>query len=357
MDVTVGLTPEDLERILSAVEQMGLRPLVPDVKSFVQQTWVLPTLDQTTGLRVDFIFSWTPYEQEALGRARPVLVQGYPIRFASPEDVIIHKMLAARPRNLEDVGSIPRKQTLDLDYIRSWLSQFDRALGKDFLSNFEDVLRSVNKGSTEGGNPDLYPPSFRKGSPPKRKVFSTVQKLNCWLVLLIAYTIVLLHNKWRVIEQRSQTLANWHVKRHTISNKTTPILYGEPVITGEKIKELRKKLGLTQEELARLLGVGFSTVNRWENNKATPTGQSLVTLNKLKELVEEAEEGEDLDLEDLKEVLRELESGKLVSKLGNFLPKSALGLMATSGMIGLVAGLLASMLLDKLSSEDKEEEK
>jgi len=129
------------------------------------------------------------------------------------------------------------------------------------------------------------------------------------------------------------------------------------VITGEKIKELRKKLGLTQEELARLLGVGFSTVNRWENNKATPTGQSLVTLNKLKELVEEAEEGEDLDLEDLKEVLRELESGKLVSKLGNFLPKSALGLMATSGMIGLVAGLLASMLLDKLSSEDKEEEK
>jgi len=129
------------------------------------------------------------------------------------------------------------------------------------------------------------------------------------------------------------------------------------VITGEEIKELRKKLGLTQEELARLLGVGFSTVNRWENNKATPTGQSLVTLNKLKELVEEAEEGEDLDLEDLKEVLRELESGKLVSKLGNFLPKSALGLMATSGMIGLVAGLLASMLLDKLSSEDKEEEK
>jgi len=60
MDVTVGLTPEDLERVLAAVEQIDLHPLVPDVKSFVQQTWVLPTLDQTTGLRVDFIFSWTP---------------------------------------------------------------------------------------------------------------------------------------------------------------------------------------------------------------------------------------------------------------------------------------------------------
>ncbi len=127
-------------------------------------------------------------------------------------------------------------------------------------------------------------------------------------------------------------------------------------IKGEEIKELRKKLGLTQEELARLLNVGFSTVNRWENNKATPTGQSLVVLSKLKELVEEAESGEELNLDNLREILRDLRSGRLVSKLRNFLPKSALGLMATSGMIGLVTGLLVSMLSDKFLSGDKEEE-
>ncbi len=37
------------------------------------------------------------------------------------------------------------------------------------------------------------------------------------------------------------------------------------------IKKLRQKLILTQTELADLLGVSFSSVNRWENGKHEPT--------------------------------------------------------------------------------------
>ena len=37
------------------------------------------------------------------------------------------------------------------------------------------------------------------------------------------------------------------------------------------VKEVRKQLGLSQEDLARKLGVSFSTVNRWENNKSSPS--------------------------------------------------------------------------------------
>lgn len=37
------------------------------------------------------------------------------------------------------------------------------------------------------------------------------------------------------------------------------------------IKELRKKLILSQSELAKLLDVSFSSVNRWENGKHEPT--------------------------------------------------------------------------------------
>ena len=35
----------------------------------------------------------------------------------------------------------------------------------------------------------------------------------------------------------------------------------------EKLLEIRKKLNLSQEELASRLGVSFATVNRWENGK------------------------------------------------------------------------------------------
>ena len=39
----------------------------------------------------------------------------------------------------------------------------------------------------------------------------------------------------------------------------------------EKIKMARRKMFLTQKELADILGVTFVTVNRWENGKCRPS--------------------------------------------------------------------------------------
>lgn len=39
----------------------------------------------------------------------------------------------------------------------------------------------------------------------------------------------------------------------------------------EKVKELRKKKGWVQEDLAREIGVSLSTVQRWEAKGANPT--------------------------------------------------------------------------------------
>lgn len=39
----------------------------------------------------------------------------------------------------------------------------------------------------------------------------------------------------------------------------------------EAIKNLRKKKILTQTEFAKMLGVSFGTVNRWESGKYEPT--------------------------------------------------------------------------------------
>lgn len=47
------------------------------------------------------------------------------------------------------------------------------------------------------------------------------------------------------------------------------------------IKELRSKLNLTQEELAAKLGVSFATVNRWENERIIPRGETKKSIMKL----------------------------------------------------------------------------
>jgi putative transcriptional regulator len=47
------------------------------------------------------------------------------------------------------------------------------------------------------------------------------------------------------------------------------------------IKELRMKLGLTQERMAQELGVSFKTVNRWEKGRAKPSAMARKLLNEL----------------------------------------------------------------------------
>jgi len=37
------------------------------------------------------------------------------------------------------------------------------------------------------------------------------------------------------------------------------------------VKEIRQQLSLSQEDLARQLGVSYATVNRWENGQSKPS--------------------------------------------------------------------------------------
>lgn len=48
--------------------------------------------------------------------------------------------------------------------------------------------------------------------------------------------------------------------------------------TGEKIYELRKKKGLTQEELADRVGVSRQAVSKWENGETYPETEKLIEL-------------------------------------------------------------------------------
>lgn len=53
-------------------------------------------------------------------------------------------------------------------------------------------------------------------------------------------------------------------------------------MNAKEIKELRQKLGLTQEALARKLGVSYWTILRWENGSHLPSPLALQALQKLR---------------------------------------------------------------------------
>lgn len=59
------------------------------------------------------------------------------------------------------------------------------------------------------------------------------------------------------------------------------------MIQAEDICTLRKKLGLSQEKLAELLGVSRNTVSRWEQGSCNPSAENIAALNKLFAQLEE----------------------------------------------------------------------
>ena len=67
------------------------------------------------------------------------------VRFASLEDVVIHKMIAGRARDLDDVKSILLKNPkYDLVYIKKWLKEFDKSLGGKFLKVFRNIEKEIS---------------------------------------------------------------------------------------------------------------------------------------------------------------------------------------------------------------------
>jgi DNA-binding transcriptional regulator YiaG len=67
---------------------------------------------------------------------------------------------------------------------------------------------------------------------------------------------------------------------------TLPVPFDTRVIvTSREILALRKALGMTQHELADLIGAQRHTVSRWELGENEPRGANLKALKALKERV------------------------------------------------------------------------
>jgi hypothetical protein len=64
IDITLGVDVDALPVVLEAAKSAGLELLV-DPDEFVARTMVLPCVEPSSGVRVDLVFSFTPYESAA----------------------------------------------------------------------------------------------------------------------------------------------------------------------------------------------------------------------------------------------------------------------------------------------------
>jgi hypothetical protein len=143
IDVTVRLEPEDPERLVRTLEARGFALRVGDAADFARRARVFPFLHVASGMPVDIVLAGPGLEDLFLSRARPITMAGVVVPVICPEDLIATKILAGRPKDLEDVRGILRERSadLDLELVRSTLTLLEGALGQsDLLPVFEREL-------------------------------------------------------------------------------------------------------------------------------------------------------------------------------------------------------------------------
>jgi hypothetical protein len=96
---------------------------------------------------VDLSFGLPGYESELMNRRVDYPIgEGRHVKLCSAEDLVILKMLASRPRDLEDVEGILLRQgsVIDRRYIRLWLREFSDVLENPELLHSFERLSSVS---------------------------------------------------------------------------------------------------------------------------------------------------------------------------------------------------------------------
>jgi hypothetical protein len=131
IDLTVGISRERLPDLFDSLEAQGYAIPEPYRTEWVDQVrgLTLVKLKRYVGkhsIDVDLFLAESNFQVELLNRRRVADVDGRKLWIASPEDLVLLKLAAGRPRDLIDVADVFFTQgDLDVQYMRKWAVNLD----------------------------------------------------------------------------------------------------------------------------------------------------------------------------------------------------------------------------------------
>lgn len=129
VDAVIILPMEELPRLIEIAKQLELFPRLQDAEEFARRYHVLLLRHQESGINVDISLGMLPFEVEAVERGISHQVGKFVIRLTTPEDLIIFKAVAHRPKDLIDIQEIIKSHhKLDKKRIENWVKEFAQVL-------------------------------------------------------------------------------------------------------------------------------------------------------------------------------------------------------------------------------------
>lgn len=87
----------------------------------------LPFGGQKSPWHLDLTLGDSPFDKSALARRRQVELFDRNVWIASPEDLLVYKLVSWRDRDVMDVNAISKRQKgLDLVYLRKWVAWWEK---------------------------------------------------------------------------------------------------------------------------------------------------------------------------------------------------------------------------------------
>ena len=143
LDAMVFSDGSEITDILKFAKSEGIQPRIKDVEAFAHKSRVLLLKHTDSGANIDISLGIFPFELEVAERSVIHQIGSLSVRLPTPEDLIIFKSVAHRPKDLEDIRTIvDNHPDLDIKRIKQWVKAFGEILDMpDLWNQIEKILK------------------------------------------------------------------------------------------------------------------------------------------------------------------------------------------------------------------------
>ncbi len=150
VDGLVVIPDKDWPKFLSSSARFHFVPRIAKALDFAHESRMLLLVHSKSHIHVDIALGVLPFEEQAIQRAVLREVGDFRLPLPTPEDLIVMKAVAGRPRDLSDIeGILATHSKLDLPRIRRQVQQFAKITERpEMLDQLEKLLggqRSARK--------------------------------------------------------------------------------------------------------------------------------------------------------------------------------------------------------------------
>jgi predicted nucleotidyltransferase len=141
VDAVFLLSTDELPQFLELARAENIVPRIQDAEEFARKSRVLLLRHESTETDIDISLGILPFEEEMVDRSSVKSFANLSVRLPTPEDLIIMKAIAHRPKDLEDIRSLADNfPNLDKKRIEQWVKAFGDALETPLWDTIKSII-------------------------------------------------------------------------------------------------------------------------------------------------------------------------------------------------------------------------